>query len=106
MIVGCDNFSAFLHIKGHSKIIGGAIRMAAAYNSETREYIRAETLTTAIFPNARIRNLEQFQTYNNADINARAGTAQAILASMPAMRQPFDFAVTTGRRVMSMGDAK
>lgn len=106
MIVGCDNFHAFLHIKGHTKIVGGEIRLSPAYNSETREYIRAETLTTAIFPNARIRNLEQFQTYNNADINARAGTAQAILASMPPMREPFDFAVTTGRRVMSMGDAK
>lgn len=103
-IVGCDNFHAFLHIKGHTKIVGGAIRLSPAWNSETREYIRAETLTTAIFPNASIRNLEQFQTYNNADINARAGTAQAVLASMPAMRQPFDFTATTGRRVMPMGD--
>jgi acyl-[acyl carrier protein]--UDP-N-acetylglucosamine O-acyltransferase len=104
MIVGCDHFHAFLHIKGHTKIVGGEIRLSPAWNSDTREYIRAETLTTAIFPNARIRNLEQFQTYNNADINARAGTAQAVLASMPAMRQPFDFAATTCRLVMSMGD--
>ena len=104
MIVGCDNFHAFLHVKGYTKIIGGEIRLSPAWNSETREYIRAETLTTAIFPNARIRNLEQFQTYNNADINVRAGTAQAVLASMPPMRQPFDFTATTGRRVMSTGD--
>ena len=104
MIVGCDSFHAFLHIKGHAKIIGGEIRLSPAWNSETREYIRAETLTTAIFPNARIRSLEQFQTYNNADITARAGTAQAVLASLPPQRQPFDFTATTGRRVMSTGD--
>lgn len=104
MVVGCSNLTAFLHVKGHTKIVGGEIRMSPEWNSANREYIRAETITTAIFPNVTIRNIDQFRLYNNADITTRSGTAQAVLASLPPQRQPFDFTAATRRRVMSTGD--
>lgn len=104
MIVGCDNFHAFLHIKGHTKIVGGDIRLGMVWDATSQQYNRVDTQSNAIFSNARIRNMEQFQTYNNANTNARAGTAQAVPPSIPSTRQPFDFTATTGRRVMRIGD--
>jgi len=106
MIVGCQDFHAFLHIKGHTRIVGGNIRLSPEYNRDQQQYVRAETIDSAVFPNARIRNMSDFEAYNNADITRRAGTSHAVLASLPPRREPFDFAAATGRRLISMGDNK
>lgn len=104
MIVGCSDFAAFVHVKGHSKIVGGTFRFAPQWLSSENRYVRLETLTTAVFPNARIRSREEFERYNDPNINTRAGTAQAVVAHLPPMPQPFDFAAAAGRRIMSTED--